>query len=150
MKKQLMALAIVAALMIPAGVLAMKDMDHDSMTGMKMGGEMTMLKDQAVDGMVGSAHLMDVKAKMAEHGMKMTHHFMVAFMTDAKEAINKGQVALKVKSPDGKVSKALKMMGMSGSFGVDVTLDQDGTYQFMVGTKLEDGKKRTFTFQYDN
>ena len=150
MKKLLMSLVIVAALMVPAGVLAMKDMEHGSMAGMDMGGDMIMLKDQTVDGVVGSAHLMDVKAKMAEHGMKMTHHIMVAFMDDAKQMIDKGQVAVKVQSPDGKLSQAIKMMGMSGSFGVDITLDQKGSYQFMVGTKLPDGKKRTFHFTYDN
>lgn len=150
MKKQLISLVIVAALMVPAGVLAMKDMDHDSMTGMNMGGDMIMLKDQTVDGVVGSAHLMDVKEKMAEHGMKMTHHIMVAFMDDSKQMLDKGQVAVKVQSPDGKLGKAMKMMGMSGAFGVDITLDQKGTYQFMVGTKLPDGKKRTFHFTYDN
>ena len=111
---------------------------------------MIMLHDQEVDGVVGAAHLMDVKAKMAEHGMKMTHHFMVGFMDTEKKGIPTGQVAVKVQSPDGKVSKAIKMMGMSGQFGVDVTLDQMGTYQFMVGTKLADGKKRTFTFDYKN
>ena len=150
MKKRLMVLAIITALMVPAGVLAMKDMDQDSMSGMDMGGEMIMLKDQTVDGVVGSAHLMDVKAKMAEHGMKMTHHIMVAFMDDTKQMISKGQVAVKVKSPDGKVGKATKMMGMSGQFGVDITVDQKGKYEFMIGTKLADGKKRTFTFSFDH
>lgn len=150
MKKQLMALVIVTILLAPAGVLAMKHGSMPGASGMDMGGEMIMLQDQTVDGVVGAAHLMDVKAKMAEHGMSMTHHIMVGFMTDAKEAISKGQVAVKVKSPDGEVGKAVKMMGMEGSFGVDITLDQKGAYQFIIGTKLADGKKRTFTFHYDN
>ena len=156
MKKQLMVLVVMLTFMVPAGVMAMKDMDHGSMTkdgamsGMGMGGDMIMLKDQEVDGVVGSAHLMNVKEKMAEHGMTMTHHIMVGFMNTDKQMINEGQVAVKVKSPDGSVGKATKMMGMSGQFGVDITLDQKGTYQFMIGTKLADGKKRTFNFEFDN
>lgn len=150
MKKQLMVLAIITALMVPAGVLAMKDMDHGSMSGMDMGGEMIMLHDQEVDGIMASAHLMDVKAKMAEHGMSMTHHIMVGFMDENGETISEGQVAVKVKSPDGNVGKATRMMGMSGQFGVDITVDQKGQYEFLIGTKLADGKKRTFTFSFDN
>ena len=153
MKKELLTLMIITALAAPTGVLAMKEMNHDSMSepsGMEMGGEMIMLHDQEVDEVVGSAHLMDVKAKMAEHGMSKTHHIMVAFMDDDKKQITKGQVAVKVKAPDGTVGKATKLMSMSGQFGVDITLDQTGTYQFIIGTKLADGKKRTFTFQFDN
>lgn len=155
MKQHLLALLVITALALPAGAQAMKHgdgekMEHGSMSGMDMGGAMIMLEDQEVDGVMGSAHLMDVKAKMAEHGMKMTHHIMVGFMNAAGDEISSGQVALKIKSPDGTVSQATRMMGMTGQFGVDINLDQKGTYQFMVGTKLDDGKKRTFHFEYEN
>jgi hypothetical protein len=155
MKRQLMVLSILLTLMIPAGALAMKHgssdkMGHESMSGMDMGGEMIMLQGQEVDGVMASAHLMDVKAKMAEHGMNMTHHIMVSFMNSDGNEITDGQVALKVKAPDGNVSKATKMMNMSGQFGVDINLDQKGKYQLIIGTKLADGQKRTFQFDYEN
>lgn len=131
----------------------MDKMDHGKMdhgSGMAMGGDMIMLQDVEVDGVMASGHLMDVKEKMAEHGMSMTHHFMIGFMNSEGEGIDKGQVAVKVESPDGKVSKANKLMGMDGQFGADVTLDQKGMYKFMVGTKLSDGKKRMFHMHYKN
>jgi len=155
MKKQLFIMMMVVLLMVPAGAMAMKAMDHskmkmDSSSGMAMGGDMVMLQGVEVDGVKASAHLMDTKKQMAEHGMSMTHHIMVGFMTGKGKNIEKGQVAVKVESPDGKVSKANKMMGMDGQFGTDVTLDQKGTYTFMIGTKLADGKQRMFHMSFDN
>lgn len=166
MKKQIILLVVLTLILSPSGVLAMKDMDHGSMdkeamdhskmegegghSGMDMGGEMIMLQEREVDDVLGSAHLMDVKEKMAEHGMGMTHHIMVGFIGRDSMAIREGQVAVKIKSPDGKTDKPIKMMGMHGQFGADITLDQKGAYQFIIGTKLADGKKRTFQFHYDN
>lgn len=168
--KKILGVLMLAMLLVPAGVMAMShgehgqkmDMDHGSMEkmdhgkmkmdngGMSMGGDMIMLQDVEVDGVMASGHLMDTKAKMAEHGMSMTHHIMVGFMNSAGEGIDSGQVAVKVEGPDGKVSNANKMMGMDGQFGADVTLDQKGLYKFMIGTKLADGKKRMFHMHYDN
>lgn len=161
MKKQLFAMMMVVTLMIPAGAMAMKGMDHGSMEkmdhgkkmeqgGMSMGKGMVMLQSVEVDGVVASAHLMDTKEKMAEHGMAMTHHIMVGFVNSEGKGIDEGQVAVKVEGPDGKISKANRMMGMDGQFGADITLDQKGTYQFMIGTKLADGKKRMFHISYEN
>jgi len=171
MKKQMLVMMIVAAMMIPTGAIAMKGMDHadhaakesksQDMKGMdhgkkmdhdsmKMDGKMIMLQDHEVDGMMGSAHMMDVKEKMAEHGMSMTHHIMVGFMDTEGNPVDKGSAAVKIESPDGTVSKPVKMMGMDGSFGADITLDQKGMYHFKVGTKLADGQKRTFHFHYEN
>ncbi len=129
------------------------DMDHGKMehgSGMAMGGDMIMLQDVEVDGVMAAGHLMDVKEKMAEHGMTMTHHIMVGFMNEEGDAVDEGQVAVKVEAPDGSVSKATKMMVMKGQFGADVTLDQKGKYKFMIGTKLADGKKRMFDMHYEN
>ena len=39
-------------------------------------------------------------------------------------------------------------MGMQGHFGADITLSETGEYKFMVGTKLADGEKRQFEFEY--
>ena len=152
MKKWIFIVLIAMTLMIANTTMAMKSMDHSKMkhgSGMAMDDDMIMLQDTEVDGITASAHLMNVEEKMAEHGMATTHHFMVGFMDEGKKMVSKGQVALKIESPDGKVSKPNKLMGMSGQFGTDVTLDQRGMYHFMVGTKLADGNKRMFHMHYD-
>lgn len=161
MKKQILVL-MMAMMLVPAVAMAMQhgehgksmDMDHgkkmEHSSGMSMGGAMIMLQDVEVDGVMASAHMLDVKAKMAEHGMPQTHHFMVGFMNGEGDSLAKGTVAVKISAPDGSVSKPIMLMGMSNAFGADVTLDQNGMYKFIVGTKLEDGKKRTFEMHYDN
>lgn len=153
MKKQLVILAAVLFLVIPFSALAMKSMDHSQMNkadSMAMGGNMIMLQDIEVDGVMASAHLLDTREKMAKHGMKETHHFMVGFTDKANKATQKGQVAVKIEAPDGAVSGPIGLMRMGDSFGADVALNQKGMYQIMVGTKLEDGKKRTFHMHFDN
>lgn len=161
MKKTLLVLAVTLA--IPFTSMAMKHGDHAKMDhskmdhgemkqtdGMSMGGNMIMLQDVTVDGVTGSAHMMDVKEKMAQHGMAMTHHMMIGFKNSHGKELSNGKVAVKVEAPDGKVSKPIMMMGMSGAFGADITLDQKGMYRFQIGTKLDDGKKRSFHMHYDN
>ncbi|MCW8858573.1 MAG: hypothetical protein OQK97_02575 [Deltaproteobacteria bacterium] len=153
MKQQTFILVLMAMLMIPASAMAMKGMDHSKMKqadGMSMGGEMIMLEDTEVEGIMASGHMMDIRIKMAEHGMSQTHHFMVGFMNEAKKMVSDGQVALKIEAPDGKVSPAIKLMGMSGQFGADITLDQQGMYRFKIGTKFADGNSRVFHMHYDN
>lgn len=156
MKKQFLIAMIIGLLVTPVGLMAMShddghgkkmDMNHG---GMSMGKDMIMLQDIEVDGVMATGHLMDVKEQMAEHNMATTHHIMVGFMNEKGEAIADGQVAVKVESPDGSVSGAIRMMGMEGEFGADITLDQKGIYKFEVGTKLADGKKRRFQMHYDN
>lgn len=164
MKKQVFVLMMVVLLMAPVGAMAMKGMDHgdsgknESMDhdmknmdhgSMDMGGKMIMLGDVEVDGVMGSAHLMDVKEKMAKHGMDMTHHIMINFMDTEGNPVEKGSAAVKVEDPQKKEGKAMKMMGMKGGFGVDLKLDQKGMYNFKVGTKLADGQKRTFQFHFE-
>ena len=41
-------------------------------------------------------------------------------------------------------------MDMGEGFGSDITLPEKGKYEIIVGSKLEDGKKRQFQFQFDN
>jgi hypothetical protein len=65
------------------------------------------------------------------------------------DAIESGSLAVKIKGPDGKLSKAIKLMGMQGHFGADVILAHKGPHVFIVGSKLDDGKKRTFEFNFD-
>lgn len=169
MKKQIFVVMIAAMLVLPVGVFASSDhdkmdmdhgekkmdMDHGDMKGMDhkgmdMGGKMIMLGNEEVDGVMGMFHLNDVREKMAEHGMKQTHHIMVAFEGADGEAIEKGMVAVKIEDPDEKVGSAIKMMGMQGHFGVDITLDKKGMYHFKIGTKLADGKKRTYHMHFEN
>ena len=153
MKKQTFILVLMVMLIVPASAMAMQGMDHSKMNqngGMSMGGAMIMLPDVEVDGVTASGHMMDVKAKMAEHGMSTTHHFMVGFMNETQEMVKKGRVALKIESPDGRVSNPIKLMNMTGQFGADITLNQPGMYHFMVGTNLSDGNKRMFHMHYEN
>lgn len=151
MGKRLLVL-VMAMLMVSVAALAMDHskmkMDHGD--GMSMGGNMIMLQDVEVDGVMASAHMLDTREKMAKHGMKETHHFMVGFMNTEGEGISQGQVALKIEAPDGSVGQPSRLMGMSGAFGADITLDQKGMYKFVIGTKLADGKKRSFAMHYHN
>ena len=157
-------LAIVLLMLVPGGALAMdhskmaddKAMDHSKMdsssmnkmdmSGMDHGSDsMMMLGNEEVDGVKAMFHLSDVKAEMAKAGQPFTHHLMVNFVyVKTGKAIERGQVAVKVKTPAGMEGKAQMLMGMDGHFGVDLTLDQAGNYQFNIASKLEDGKKRKF------
>lgn len=136
---------------------SMKGMEHGSMKSMEgmeqgkmmMDGNMIMLGDETVDGVKAMAHLKDVKEAMSKMGMKGTHHFMVMLMdTESGKSIDSGLVAVKITDPEGKVAEPLKLMGMQGHFGVDVALTEKGEYHFQVGTKVKDGKKRTYEFSY--
>lgn len=122
-------------------------MMHHSGDSMTMAGGMMMLGEQHSDGVKAMAHLKDVRSAMADAGMPTTHHLMVMFSEVANgEAIDGGKVAVKVTSPDGTQQPPLPLIGMQGHFGVDLTLDQAGPYQFVLGTVLTDSKKRVFTF----
>jgi len=147
MKRCFYILCTFLCLLLPFNVLAMK-MNHASM---EMAGESIPLGEVEVDGVKASARLLDVGKAMAEHGMKTTHHLMVKFTSvESGEVISTGRAATKVKTADGKESKAFKMMAMDDAFGTDLTLDQQGHYQFDVGTKLKDKKKRVFSFTFAN
>jgi len=124
----------------------MDDMDHSSMN---MKGDMIMLGMQEVDGVKANIHMKDVSAMMSEMGMDATHHFMIA-LTDAKTGKNlsEGVVAVKITDPSGKEGKPLKLMGMQGHFGSDVTLKEAGEYHFQIATKLADGKTRKFEVSF--
>jgi len=95
------------------------------------------------------AHLKDVKAALAKMGMTETHHFMAAFVDKTGKQITEGTVAVKIVSPAGKEAEPIKLMGMEGHFGADITLAEKGKYLFKVGTQLPDGKKRQYEFKYE-
>ncbi len=153
MSNKFIMLMLVTFLSIPLSGLAMTGMDHSGDNSAQAGtakGSMIILGAEEVDGVKASAHLMDVKEEMAKHGMEMTHHIMVNFVEmTMSTSFEKGQVAIKVKDPAGNVSKAQKLMGMDGHFGVDLNLDQNGKYNFTIATKLPDGKKRTYHFEIE-
>lgn len=117
--------------------------------GMMMGGNMIMLEEKTEDGVRGMVHLNDVSEAMAKMGMKENFHFMVMFNDSGTGGpINEGTVALKITDPAGKETEALALMQMDGMFGADLALIEKGAYRFTVGTKLADGKKRQFVFEY--
>jgi hypothetical protein len=163
MKRGLSICAILSLLALPAitlaethdhGAMQMKDQagDHGAMSMTRT--KTMMLGEETIDGVKGMAHLNDVGAMMAQMGQKENFHFMIMF-SDAKtgEAVTSGTVAVKIVDPKtGKAGEAIPLMGMgegAGShFGADVTLPAKGDYQFQVGSKLADGKKRQFTFKY--
>ncbi|MBA3007025.1 MAG: hypothetical protein KJ900_14595 [Proteobacteria bacterium] len=125
---------------------AMAGMDH---SGMDMGGGEIMLPEVTVDGVKAMAHLLDTSKAMAAAGMSTTNHLMITFTDIATgKALDSGVVAVKVVDPAGKKTEAVQMMSMGESFGVDVALSKKGKYVFEVGTKLGNGEKRQFLFDY--
>ncbi len=141
-----------------AGDQKMQGMDHGKMKGMEQGGMMNgmmMLGNQTENGVKAMAHIKDIHEGMAKMGMDQTHHLMVMF-TDAAtgKPIATGTVAVKIKDPAGKVSKPIQLMPMNmgegEGFGSDIALPAKGKYQFLIGSKLEDGHKRQFQFNFDN
>ncbi len=161
MKRGLSICAILSILTLPVGATlaqntgdhgghAMKEQqdDHGSMT--KPRTKSIMVGEQTVEGVKAMVHLNDVGAMMAQMGMKENYHFMV-MLNDATTgaAVEQGAVAVKITDPKtGKTGEAIPLMGMGGHFGADVILPVKGEYRFEVGSKLADGKKRQFTFQY--
>ena len=120
---------------------------HNEHDGMSSDGSMVIVGSMVSKGVKGMAHLKDVSAKMAEMGMLTTHHFMIAFIDEKTgEQIETGTVALKITDPNAVVGEPIKMVGMDGHFGADVTLKIPGEYHFRLGTKLADGKKRKYHF----
>jgi len=151
-------LAILAAIFLCLSQNVSFAMDHDAMDhskmghdGMSMAGSMYMLGDAVTDGVKAMAHVKDVHEAMSKMGMDVTHHFMVIFVdTKTGNPLDTGTVALKIESPSGEKIGPLKLMGMQGHFGVDISLKEKGKYEFEVGSKLADGKARQFTFEYQN
>ncbi len=146
--KKLLILALLA-MVIPTTAMAMKGMEHQgddnkmASGGMAMDG-VVMLQEEVVDGVKAAAHLMDGKNGMGK--------MLMVMFTDAKTGamISEGRCAVKVETPDEKVGAAQKMMKSKGMFGTAVSFDQPGVYHFKIGTKLADGKKRTFHFHHEN
>ncbi len=109
----------------------------------------------SVDGVKATAKIKTYDAAtlatMAKAGVTGTHHVMIFFNDEKAGAeIGSGMVALKAKGPGGTTSEPAMLMFMGKGFGGDVTLKKGEMYTFEVGTKLEDGNKRQFNFDYHN
>ncbi len=144
-------LSILLLLALPAGALAAsqepggQQMQH---SGMTMGGDMIMLGEMTVAGVQGMAHLSDVGEAMAKMGMKENYHLMLMFSDQSGAPIAEGTVAVRITDPGGRQSEPMALMPMDGMFGADLALSEKGAYRFAVGSKLADGKKRQFEFDY--
>jgi hypothetical protein len=155
MKRTLITSAILALLSLPAAAPAQSANDHSGHAmdhgSMAMNPAKTiMLGEQTVEGIKGMAHLNDVGAMMAQMGQKENYHFMIMF-SDVKTgaAIEQGTVAVKIIDPKtSQAGEAVALMGMGSHFGADIILPSKGEYHFQVGSKLTDGSKRQFSFQY--
>lgn len=150
MKKQLFIVALLTLLALP-GVLfaAMNEHSGHSTAKGDMHKGMLTVGEQTVDGVKAIVYLNDVKATMTKMGMKETHHLMIHFYAKDGKTIENGTVAVKIKGPDGKEGGAIKAIGMDAHFGVDVVLEQKGSYVFTIGTQLADGVKRQFELKYE-
>jgi hypothetical protein len=153
MKKNLIGLFLALSLVsLPLAAIAGEN-GMEGMQGhdMRETNGMIVLGTQTVDGVKGMAHLMKNTGSMDK--MKMTYHFMlVCSDTNSGAFLSDGLVALKITGPSGHTSEPIKLMpmtmGMVKGFGAGVNLTEKGTYNFVVGSKLADGKKRQFVFSY--
>jgi len=134
----------------------MEGMKHE---GMAMKGDMVLIGDQVVEGVKAMAHIMvydeAARASMKKMGMDATYHLMMLFVDEKSgRPIAEGTAALKVRSKDGETGKPIMLMPMKmaigAGFGSDFALAEKGKFTFLVGTKLEDGKKRQFEFDFEN
>lgn len=125
--------------------------------GMHMKGDMVLIGDQVVDGVKAMAHIMvyddAARASMAKMGMDTTHHLMMLFVDEKSgRPIAEGSAALKIRTKEGEAGNPIKLMPMKmeigSGFGSDIALPEKGDFTFLVGTKLEDGKKRQFEFNF--
>lgn len=110
---------------------------------MKQIGEMTTV------GVIATAH---IAALDPAKNAGQTHRVVVSFVNEkSKLPLAKGLVGIKHRKLFGDVSEPVWMRSVDNQpelFIADVSLNRRGTYLFIVGSKLEDDKKRQFTFQF--
>jgi hypothetical protein len=159
MQHRLLVFSVLALLVLPLQSLAQTHSGHNpappaeataSGHGAMMQGGAIMLEEVTDAGVKAMVHLMDTSAMMAKMGKKENYHFMIMFTDLATgKAVSQGSVALKITAPGvDKAGEAQALMAMDGQFGADISLPEKGAYIFEVGTKLADGAKRQFKFQY--
>ena len=131
-----------------SGLGSMHDSHAPAMAGQ---GESFMLGEVEVDGVKAMAHVSDVSAMMAKAGRPENFHLMLMFADSASgAAIGEGVAAVKIQGPgQQEAGKPVALIGMAGHFGADLQLSDNGVYTFEVGTKLADGKKRQYQFQFE-
>jgi hypothetical protein len=159
MQRRLFVFSILVLLALPLQGQAQTHSDHaaappanatTSGHGAMMHGGGIMLEEATDSGVKAMVHLMDTGAMMAKMGKKENYHFMIMFTDLATgKAVSQGSVALKITAPGvDKAGEPLALMAMDGQFGADISLPEKGAYTFEIGSKLADGAKRQFKFQY--
>ncbi|MBW2477563.1 MAG: DUF2946 domain-containing protein [Deltaproteobacteria bacterium] len=110
------------------------------------GGDFATIGEETVDNVKAVAKVMTYDAEKAAM-VNATHHVMVEFTDlESNEKITDGKVAIKIATGDI-TSKPMMLMQMGDGFGTDLRLDK-GHYDFEVGTKLKDDKKRQFNYSF--
>ena len=110
---------------------------------------MTRVGKMSTGGVLATAYI----SKLASvDSRKTTHRVVVTFVNEKSTvALAKGLVGIKHRKLFGETSEPVWMKSSNKQpelFVADVSLKRRGTYLFIVGSKLEDDKKRQFTFQY--
>ena len=138
-----------AAFLVTTPVFGMNCHDHGGHSMEHGQSGMIMLGEEDQEGIKAMFHLMPVDRSALPADSRMTHHLMV-MLNDSRtgKTIEAGVVAVKVTSPDGKESAPVKLVGMQGHFGADVTLDQPGIWHFRVAAKPGDDKVRQYHTHY--
>jgi hypothetical protein len=110
---------------------------------------MTGIGDMITLGVKAQAYVTTVDPESHEDA---THKVAVTFLTEETGvAVEKAKVGIKHRRLFGKASAPVWMNAAKAQpelFISYVTLEKRGTYLFIVGSKLEDNKKRQFTFQF--
>jgi len=143
MKRGLIVFSLLVLFSLPFQGTAQAQSGHG---GTMMMGDAIMLEEITEAGVNAMVHLIDV----AKSGKKENFHFMIMFSDAATgKPISQGSVALKITGPgQGKAGEPIALMAMDRSFGANVDLTAKGLYKLEVGSKLADGTKRQFVFQY--
>ena len=93
-----------------------------------------------------------ISALDSVENQKTTHRVVVTFVNEESTvALAKGLVGIKHRKLFGETSEPVWMNSSNEQpefFVAAVSLKRRGTYLLIVGSKLEDDKKRQFTFQY--
>lgn len=112
-------------------------------------GDMIMVGNAVQDGVEAMLHLKDVAAAMNEMGRDVTHHLMVIFIDQATgEPMEAGSAAVTFKPAGRETGRTVTLSEKYGYYGAALELEGPGRYQFIIDTKLADGKKRRFSLDF--
>jgi len=113
------------------------------LSSMKLVGEMT------TTGVSASAYIVAIGPN---DNLTATHKVVVTFANEKSGVpVTKGQVGIKHRKLFGATSEPVWMKPMPDQpelFVSEISLKKRGTYLFIVGSKLDDDKKRQFTFEF--